>query len=101
MIDRVVACYGLDPRKSTDTQGWRRVSLGSAECRAGVIPWSPTERHLVVFSPLLRLPTKSRQLGKLYRLLLELNYESTLGARFSVHGGGAVRVDHPPDPGIG
>jgi len=59
MIDRVIASYGLDPRKSTDPQGWRRLSLGSAECRAGVIPWSKTERYLVVFSPFLRLPTKS------------------------------------------
>jgi len=49
MIDRVIASYGLDPRKSTDPQGWRRLSLGSAECRAGVVPWSPTERYLVVF----------------------------------------------------
>ena len=49
MIDRVIASYGLDPRKLTDPQGWRRLSLGSAECRAGVIPWSPTERYLVVF----------------------------------------------------
>ena len=86
MIDRVIASYGLDPRKSTDPQGWRRLSLGSAQCRAGVIRWSPTERYLVVFSPLLRLPTKSRQLGRLYRLLLELNHEATLGARFSIHG---------------
>ena len=86
MIDRVIASYGLNPRKSTDPQGWRRLSLGSAECRAGVIPWSPTERYLVVFSPLLRLPTKSRQLGRLYRLLLELNHEATLGARFSIRG---------------
>jgi hypothetical protein len=39
-----------------------------------------------VFAPLLRLPTKSRQLGRLYRLLLELNHESTLGARFSIRG---------------
>ena len=52
----------------------RRLSLGSAECRAGVVRWSPTERYLVGFSTLLRLPTKSRQLGKLYRLLLELNH---------------------------
>ena len=49
MIDRVIASYGLDPRNLTDPQGWRRLSLGSAECRAGVIPWSPTERYLVVF----------------------------------------------------
>lgn len=86
MIDRVIASCGLDPRKSTDPQSWRRLSLGSAECRAGVIPWSPTERYLVVFAPLLRLPIKSRQLGKLYRLLLELNHESTQGARFSIRG---------------
>jgi len=86
MIDRVIASYGLDPRKSTDPQGWRRLSLGSAECRAGVIRWSPTERYLVVFSPLLRLPTKSRQLGRPYRLLLELNHEATQGARFSIRG---------------
>jgi hypothetical protein len=86
MIDRVIAGYGLDPRKVTDPQGWRRLSLGTAECRAGVIPWSPTERYLVAFSPLLRLPTKSRQLGKLYRLLLELNHEATQGARFSIRG---------------
>jgi hypothetical protein len=86
MIDRVIASCGLDPRKSTDPQGWRRLSLGSAECRAGVIPWSPTERYLVVFSPLLRLPTKSRQLGKLGRLLLELNHEASQEARFSIHG---------------
>ena len=65
MIDRVIAGYGLDPRKVTEPQGWRRLSLGSAESRAGVIRWSPTERSLVVFSPLLRLPTKSRQLGRL------------------------------------
>jgi len=38
MIDGVLARYGLDPRKSTDPQGWRRLSLGSAECRVGVIP---------------------------------------------------------------
>ena len=36
--------------------------------------------------PLLRLPTKSRQLGRLYRLQLELNHEATQGARFSIHG---------------
>jgi hypothetical protein len=86
MIDRVIANYGVDPREATDPQGWRRLSLGSAECRAGVVPWSATERYLVVFAPLLRLPTKSRQLGKLYRLLLELNHEATLGARFSIRG---------------
>jgi len=39
-----------------------------------------------VFSPLLWLPTKSRQLGRLYRLLLELNHEATQGARFSIRG---------------
>jgi len=86
MIDRVIAGYGLDLREATDPQGWRRLSLGSAECRAGVIRWSQTERYLVVFSPLLRLPTKSRQLGRLYRLLLELNHEATQGARFSIRG---------------
>jgi len=86
MIDRVIDSYGVDLRKATDPQGWRRRVLGSAECFAGVIPWSATEGHLVVFSPLLRLPVKSRQLGKLYRLLLELNHESTLGARFSIRG---------------
>ena len=31
MIDRVIASYGIDPRKSTDPQGWRRLSLGSAQ----------------------------------------------------------------------
>ncbi|HLC01710.1 MAG TPA: hypothetical protein VJK02_01610 [Anaerolineales bacterium] len=54
----------------------------------------PRRRHTVIADgtlpgrvlPLLWLPTKSRQPGKPYRLLLDLNHEATQGARFSIHG---------------
>jgi hypothetical protein len=86
MIDRAIATYGVDPATITDPQGWRRLEQGSAVCLAGVVEWPTKEPYLVVFSPVLELPTKTTQLGAFYRLLLELNHEATLSAHFSVHG---------------
>lgn len=85
LIDKVFRNYGLDPLKATDPSGWRHLSLGLARGAAGVVEWQPGIYYLVVFAPVLDLPEgdPSHLLG-LYKLLLELNHDGTLAARFSI-----------------
>jgi hypothetical protein len=85
LIDSVFRSYGLDPREATDAYGWRYLSLGSAQGSVGVVEWQPGQYHLVVRAAVLRLPPMDEQLCDFYRWLLELNYDGTLSARFSVH----------------
>ncbi|MBU0495440.1 MAG: YbjN domain-containing protein [Chloroflexi bacterium] len=85
LIDGVFRSYGLDPRKSTDPYGWRRLSLGSADGLVGIVEWQPDEYYLVVVAPLLELPTDPEPPADFYRLLLALNHDGTFAARFSIH----------------
>jgi hypothetical protein len=59
--------------------------LGSAKGLAGVVEWQPGDYHLLVLAPVLEVPADLEQLWGFYRLLLELNHDGTLSARFSVH----------------
>jgi len=85
LIDGVFRSYGLDPMKSTDPYGWRYLSLGSANGLAGVVEWQPGDYYLVVFAPILEVEADPELLSPFYKLLLELNHDGTLAARFSIH----------------
>lgn len=85
LVDGVFRSYGLDPIEWTDPYGWRHLSLGSAKGLAGVVEWQPGDYYLVVLAPVLEAPADLEQLSGFYKLLLELNHDGTLSARFSVH----------------
>ncbi len=85
LIDRVFMSYGLDPMQLTDHYGWLHLALGSAEGVVGVVEWQPGEFYLVVLAPILEVPSDPEALASLYKALLELNHDGTLGARFSIH----------------
>ncbi|TEU10416.1 MAG: YbjN domain-containing protein, partial [Anaerolineales bacterium] len=85
LIDGVFRSYGLDPTKSTDPYGWRHLSLGSADGLAGVVEWQPGDHYLVVFAPILEIPSDLELPLGFHKLLLELNHDGTLAARFSIH----------------
>lgn len=85
LIDEILAGYGLDPAAQTNHQGWRRLTLGSAQGVIGVVERRPGEHYLVVLAPIMRVPDGSEILNGLHKLLLELNHDSTRSARFSLH----------------
>jgi hypothetical protein len=84
LIDSVFRSHGLDPTENMDRYGWRRLTLGSAEGYAGVIEWQPGLHFLVIFSPIVRIPASLAVPADFYRLLLALNHDGTLAARFSI-----------------
>jgi hypothetical protein len=84
-IDRVFLSYGMDPTLWTDPSGWRHIMIGLAEGYAGIVEWQPDDPYLVVLAPLFDLPAHSNGPGEFFYVLLELNYQSTLSAHFSIH----------------
>ena len=84
LIDSVFRRHGLDPAENMDPYGWRQLTLGSAEGYAGVIEWQAGMHFLAVLSPILRIPQDVEVPANFYKLLLALNHDGTLAARFSL-----------------
>lgn len=84
MIDQALWNLGLDPREATDPEGWRHLSLGSADGLINVIEWGKGIHFLVVWSPILRVPEDPRLRAELFETLLRLNHHDTGMARASL-----------------
>ncbi len=82
LIDEVLRSHGADPRGARGAGAWRRLKVEGVEVHVGLIEMEGAP-YLFVFSPVMRLPPGPGG-EALAVMLLELNYDSTAVARFSV-----------------
>ncbi|NLC58388.1 MAG: YbjN domain-containing protein [Armatimonadetes bacterium] len=86
-INEGMACLGMgDPAALQDENGFFHFPCGSIQCTLGLI--AVEERDLLlVYAPIMDLPSDRDLILPLYRLLLELNNRFELSiAKFGLHG---------------
>jgi len=84
LVDDALVHLGLDPRATTDSDGWRHMAVGEAKGAVNVIELEEGIHAFVVWSILMDLPSDRRLQTHLFETLLELNFQATGMARFSI-----------------
>src|SRR5687767_10134225 len=91
-IDQFLRQVGVpDPADLTDEQGWRRIQLGSASGRAGVVE-SEGELYLQADAYVMPLPSDQELIVPLMRELLEINTHISGSERVGIGGEAVVAV---------
>jgi hypothetical protein len=91
-IDQFLRQAGVpDPADLTDEQGWRRIQLGSASGRAGIVE-SEGELYLQADAHVMPLPSDQELIVPLMRELLEFNTHISGSERVGIGGEAVVAV---------